>query len=205
MVAAAGVMNPQIRFGEDLMSRVSYVMMNPDGREAMTKAVREAISLLIDAAKITDDIFWLQVWGDKDQLLDSIDDPKAKRFAYYNYGPWDRLADDQPFIESHGPRPPGARFYPEDMTVEEFEAAVAAWENLHNLFLAEGDDTEAARAAAMVAMYLMMDTGLMASVRGWLRRTERLGRDAIVVDGRLGRKVHKWGRHSACRFILWQL
>ncbi|MCB1481172.1 MAG: DUF4445 domain-containing protein, partial [Rhodobiaceae bacterium] len=38
--------NPQIRFGEDLMSRVSYVMMNPDGREAMTKAVREAINTL---------------------------------------------------------------------------------------------------------------------------------------------------------------
>jgi uncharacterized 2Fe-2S/4Fe-4S cluster protein (DUF4445 family) len=36
-------MNPQIRFGEDLMSRVSYVMMNPGG-EALTEAVREAIS-----------------------------------------------------------------------------------------------------------------------------------------------------------------
>jgi uncharacterized 2Fe-2S/4Fe-4S cluster protein (DUF4445 family) len=46
-LASAGAPNPQIRFGEDLMSRVSYVMMNPDGREAMTKAVREAISLLI--------------------------------------------------------------------------------------------------------------------------------------------------------------
>ncbi|MFN3765039.1 MAG: ASKHA domain-containing protein, partial [Aliihoeflea sp.] len=40
--------NPQIRFGEDLMSRVSYVMMNPDGREAMTKAVRGAVNDLID-------------------------------------------------------------------------------------------------------------------------------------------------------------
>jgi uncharacterized 2Fe-2S/4Fe-4S cluster protein (DUF4445 family) len=47
-VASAGTSNPQIRFGEDLMSRVSYVMMNPDGREAMTHAVREAISGLID-------------------------------------------------------------------------------------------------------------------------------------------------------------
>jgi uncharacterized 2Fe-2S/4Fe-4S cluster protein (DUF4445 family) len=46
-LGSAGAPNPQIRFGEDLMSRVSYVMMNPDGREAMTKAVREAISLLI--------------------------------------------------------------------------------------------------------------------------------------------------------------
>ena len=83
---------------------------------------REMIGLLIDAAKITDNIFWQQVWGDKDELLDSIDDPKMKRFAYYNYGPWDRLAADQPFIESYGPRPPGARFYPEDMTKAEFEA-----------------------------------------------------------------------------------
>ncbi|MEO9337951.1 ASKHA domain-containing protein [Mesorhizobium sp. SB112] len=44
IVATSGTSNPQIRFGEDLMSRVSYVMMNPDGREAMTKAVREAVN-----------------------------------------------------------------------------------------------------------------------------------------------------------------
>jgi uncharacterized 2Fe-2S/4Fe-4S cluster protein (DUF4445 family) len=47
-VASAGTSNPQIRFGEDLMSRVSYVMMNPDGREGMTTAVREALNGLID-------------------------------------------------------------------------------------------------------------------------------------------------------------
>ncbi|WP_244484299.1 MULTISPECIES: ASKHA domain-containing protein [unclassified Rhizobium] len=47
IVGSSGTSNPQIRFGEDLMSRVSYVMMNPDGREAMTKAVREAINGLI--------------------------------------------------------------------------------------------------------------------------------------------------------------
>lgn len=47
VIASSGTSNPQIRFGEDLMSRVSYVMMNPDGREAMTKAVREAVNALI--------------------------------------------------------------------------------------------------------------------------------------------------------------
>ncbi|MDB5525271.1 MAG: drug:proton antiporter [Rhizobium sp.] len=47
IVGSTGTSNPQIRFGEDLMSRVSYVMMNPDGREAMTIAVREAINGLI--------------------------------------------------------------------------------------------------------------------------------------------------------------
>ena len=46
-LSSAGDPNPQIRFGEDLMSRVSYVMINPEGREAMTNAVREAVAILI--------------------------------------------------------------------------------------------------------------------------------------------------------------
>jgi uncharacterized 2Fe-2S/4Fe-4S cluster protein (DUF4445 family) len=47
VVVSSGVMNPQIRFGEDLMSRVSYVMMNPGGDREMTQAVREAINGLV--------------------------------------------------------------------------------------------------------------------------------------------------------------
>ena len=51
VVASAGVMNPQIRFGEDLMSRVSYVMMNPGGDKDMTTAVRAALNeLALDVA-----------------------------------------------------------------------------------------------------------------------------------------------------------
>ncbi|NBC97159.1 MAG: DUF4445 domain-containing protein, partial [Deinococcus-Thermus bacterium] len=44
VVAAGGVMNPQIRFGEDLMSRVSWIMMNPGGHWELTRAVREALN-----------------------------------------------------------------------------------------------------------------------------------------------------------------
>ncbi len=47
VVASTGMMNPQIRFGEDLMSRVSYVMMHPGGEREMTTAVREAINALV--------------------------------------------------------------------------------------------------------------------------------------------------------------
>jgi len=83
---------------------------------------KQMIGLLIKAAEFTDDIFWQQVWGDRNELLSSIEERKAKQFAVYNYGPWDRLAADQPFIESYGPRPPGARFYPEDMSKAEFES-----------------------------------------------------------------------------------
>ncbi|GIT07924.1 MAG: hypothetical protein CM1200mP30_15540 [Pseudomonadota bacterium] len=48
MLASAGMMNPQIRFGEDLMSRVSYVMMHPDGDAEMTKVIREPINELAE-------------------------------------------------------------------------------------------------------------------------------------------------------------
>ncbi len=48
VIASSGIMNPQIRFGEDLMSRVSYAMMNPGGDAEMTRAVREAINTLAE-------------------------------------------------------------------------------------------------------------------------------------------------------------
>jgi uncharacterized 2Fe-2S/4Fe-4S cluster protein (DUF4445 family) len=47
-LATSGLMNPQIRFGEDLMSRVSYVMMNPGGEVELTTTIREALNTLVD-------------------------------------------------------------------------------------------------------------------------------------------------------------
>lgn len=58
-----------------------------------------------------------------------------------------------------------------------FEEAVACWERLHQHHLSRGEPGDAARAAALGAMHLLMDTGLMAPVRGWLRRAERLVAD----------------------------
>jgi len=56
VMASSGAMNPQIRFGEDLMSRVSYVMMNPGGHEDMNQAVTGAINELIIAVSDTANI-----------------------------------------------------------------------------------------------------------------------------------------------------
>jgi len=55
----------------------------------------------------------------------------------------------------------------------DFEGSVSARERLYARFAAEGNETEAAWVAAMIAMYLMMDTGLMAPVRGWVRCAEQ--------------------------------
>ena len=100
---------------------------------------RKAIDLLLQAGKITDDLFWKQVWGDKQALLAGIEDPATRRFVEINYGPWDRLDNDAPFVAGIGPRPAGARFYPEDMTKEEFEAAdLPGKDSLYTLIQRDG-------------------------------------------------------------------
>ncbi len=85
---------------------------------------RVMIRLLIEASKIMDDLYWRQAYGDDYAAwLESLDDPRVRRFAELNYGPWDRLDDDKPFMSGVGPKPLGANFYPADMSVEEFEQA----------------------------------------------------------------------------------
>jgi len=85
---------------------------------------KEMLGLLIDASKIMDDLFWKQAFGqDKSNFLASIDDPKINAFADINYGPWDRLNGDNPFLSGIEEKSKGAQFYPADMSKEEFEAA----------------------------------------------------------------------------------
>jgi hypothetical protein len=84
---------------------------------------REMLALLVQASERMDDLYWRQSWADRDALLAGIPDQPTRDFVALNFGPWDRLNADVPFIEGIGPRPPGAQFYPADMTKEEFEAA----------------------------------------------------------------------------------
>lgn len=85
---------------------------------------RQLIKLLIDASQIMDGLFWRQAYGDDyESWLDSLEDADTRRFAELNYGPWDRLDGNQPFVEGVGAKPPGANFYPHDMSKDEFELA----------------------------------------------------------------------------------
>ena len=82
------------------------------------------IKILIDASQIMDDLFWRQSYGEGyEEWLNAIGNVEARRFAEFNYGPWDRLDDEKPFIEGVGAKPLGARFYPADMSKDEFEQA----------------------------------------------------------------------------------
>ncbi|GAA5525675.1 hypothetical protein Maes01_02247 [Microbulbifer aestuariivivens] len=97
------------------------VELNAD-LSSLSDKQRQMIAKLIDASAIMDRLFWLQSFGPAAELLPKIDDPARRKFADINYGPWDRLENNAPFVEGYGQKPLGAGFYPEDMTKEEFEA-----------------------------------------------------------------------------------
>ncbi|TBV25051.1 Zn-dependent hydrolase [Meridianimaribacter sp. CL38] len=89
----------------------------------LSEKEQQMLPLLIKAAEKMNDLFWYEAYGDKTELLNSIEDEDTKTFVKINYGPWDRLDGNKPFVEGVGEKPLGANFYPKDMTKKEFEAA----------------------------------------------------------------------------------
>lgn len=84
---------------------------------------RKMMGYLCDAADIMNDLFWQQAFtGNKDQLLSAIKNDTLRKFAEINYGPWDRLDGNKPFLNGYVQKPLGANFYPGEMTSEEFDA-----------------------------------------------------------------------------------
>ena len=69
-----------------------------------------------------DELFWKQTYPKRDSLLATVQDQKTKEFIVINYGPWDRLNDNKPFVKGVGPKPAGSGFYPVNMTKEELES-----------------------------------------------------------------------------------
>lgn len=92
---------------------------------------RHVVKRLVEASDHLDLIFGLQAWRGNaraEQLLPVDTDPESAALReYYGimYGPWDRLLEEEPFLDGVGDRPRGAGYYPEDMTKEEFEAWIA--------------------------------------------------------------------------------
>lgn len=115
---------PQLVEGaEDRLDIYATVRLDTD-LSHLSADQRQLIGHLIEASKIMDALFWRQAFpGDKDELLASIDDPEVRRFAEINYGPWDRLNNNEPFLTGYGEKPLGANYYPADMSKAEFEAA----------------------------------------------------------------------------------
>lgn len=105
---------------EDRLEQYTTVELNAD-LSHLSENQKQIVSLLIDAGKVMDSVFWTQAYAHHDELLTAIDDENLQQFVEINYGPWDRLNGDEAFLDSVGPKPEGANFYPADMSREEFE------------------------------------------------------------------------------------
>ncbi len=88
----------------------------------LSREEAELVGIFIQIADVMDDIYWEQAFGqDNRKRLRELKDPYMRQFAEIQYGAWDRLDAERPFIPGYGPKPAGANFYPKDMTKEEFE------------------------------------------------------------------------------------
>ncbi len=84
---------------------------------------KELVKLFIEIGQVMDDIYWDEYFGYANRdAIDTLCDPAMRAFARIQYGAWDRLDSEKPFLPGYGERPAGCNFYPQDMTAEEFEA-----------------------------------------------------------------------------------
>ena len=88
--------------------------------EALDENDKSIIELFRQAAEIMDGLFWKQTFGDKAEM-EALKNPYEKAYAMINYGPWDHLDDNKSFLKGYGEKPLGCQYYPQDMTVAEFE------------------------------------------------------------------------------------
>lgn len=88
----------------------------------LTENEKKMLPLLIQAADVMEDIYWHNAYGDKEELFKGVTDSALMKYLSINYGPWDRLNANKPFVEGAGEKPLGANFYPKDMSKEEFDA-----------------------------------------------------------------------------------
>src|SRR3954471_1621405 len=103
-------------------------------------------------------------------------------------GEWEAAYDVLMEVDANGladrgdlPFPGGAPY-----AAGHLDVTIEAWERAHRLGVEAGDPVEAAGAAVRVAMHLLLDTALMAPVRGWLARAERL------LEGQEQTPAHAW-------------
>jgi hypothetical protein len=123
----------EMRPVSDLARRVAQYAPTPFSADLSTlsAADRRVLGKLADAGRLMDEIFLRQAWAGNPELRDRVErweghDAQAVRDYFdINVGPWDRLDETKPWL-GELPHPPGAGFYPEDLTKEEFEAWLAA-------------------------------------------------------------------------------
>ncbi len=195
------------QIADDVQERLAQYAPTPLEADlsALSSEDRRVLELLVEASRLMDEIFLRQVWVDNPQMRERLevaagaegageDLRAALEFYRLNFGPWDRLADFEPFIGDM-PHPDGAGYYPVDMTKRELEEYVEAHpeekEALTSLFtvVRRGDDggLEAVPYSEAYAEWLEPAADLLrraadATSNASLERFLRLRADAFLSD-----------------------
>ena len=103
------------------LAKYTQVRLTSD-MNRLSEREQRVVALLIEASETMNDIYWQEAYGDRDALLSSVTDSAARAFVNVNYGPWDRLDGNAPFLPGQAAKPEGANFYPPDMTKAEFDS-----------------------------------------------------------------------------------
>ena len=82
---------------EERLAQYATVRLQADLSQ-LTDADRRMVPLLIAAVEPMDSVYWREAYGDRAALRARVSDPRAWRYAEINYGPWDRLAGNEPFL-----------------------------------------------------------------------------------------------------------
>jgi len=147
------------------------------------------LTLLFQVAGIMDDIYWKQVFPDRDAALASMVDANVSRFFNINYGPWERLNGNLPYLPDYGVKPAGSGFYPADMTMEEFESLNDPdKKNLYTLIVRDHNGAlqvipyhEAYAEQVQQAAALLRQASELADNRGF-KKYLKLRADALLTD-----------------------
>jgi hypothetical protein len=114
-----------VKDGVDISNKLSKYTAVPLTTDltVLSENQQKMIPILIEVADIMDELFWYEAYGKKDSLMEQVQNEDLKKYLHINYGPWDRLEDNNSFVAGVGEKPKGANFYPVDMSKEEFEQA----------------------------------------------------------------------------------
>jgi hypothetical protein len=132
----------------------------------LTEAEREMIPLLVEAAEAMTGAFWRESYGDKAEFFSGVVAPAEVAYGTINYGPWDRIDGNAPWLAGAGEKPDGANYYPADMTAEEFDAAAAVASDggaaLRSLYTMVRRDESGALQAIPYAEFFSEEHGIAA-------------------------------------------
>jgi len=125
LFSCSAVMFGQIKkFNPEIKSKVdeyAYYELKAD-MSHLSASEKELIPIFIKIADIMDDLFWKQTYGNKEELMAKLNTSEERTYVQINYGPWDRLNDNKPFVKGFGAKPDVCKYYPLDMTQKEFDA-----------------------------------------------------------------------------------